>query len=792
MNQLKTWIAKSDKDITLKSKGNKYFFKYNNILFSISKPDDDYPFYTVTGDKNKNFKWVEAINTYCISKKPKVDKLLSKIVKCIDIHEQQNQLCEEKNVEDKQFTDDDYYDLKNKLETYAKTSKSYLNDSNGKQMFDSKTVSDIIISDYLKCLKHWKNIYKNDEIELSLSKNNIYFWKIDLSKDLFKSTKFYEYCKHIQCVTIEIHFHAQFYPNFPPMIRIVKPFLENKLAHRIANSKIVQLDYWTPIRTINDIVTHILYIIGKFGKLDTGKQEVAQQKSVLYMQLETLLSKLSSFMDNVTVEDDIDDGKEFIQFTSKKSVSKTKTSDKSKSKYWKSGTGYGTSGSSTWDPTNYTKLQAEKDTQIYSIIDSIINILNSINDTNISQEAHPIYELLINSLLPTYLHKQSKTTLLDMQNREKTYNLYTRLLESLATEHFIGIFNIKIRDENIYNCLNEIKNAIKCSEKIGEKFELFTIFGNLFENIIDPLYKEYIDKNIKNNTVVITATNKIEKKNHQINESDKYVKELKPKLFTFCNLLNNGYKADYAKKLTSTMGTWQNCLKRLSTELSSFSQDGVLPLNINASIFVRADEDQPMAIRSLITGPPDTPYEGGCFIFDLYTSSNYPIEKPECWFMNHGGFRFNPNLYATGYVCLSILGTWRGTGGETWNASTSTLSQVLISIQSQILTDEPYFNEPGHESKIGTQFGKDASRKYNIDVRLHTMKHAIRDLLKNPNSYPQFSEVILSHFKITKDKIIKICNKWYEDIKDDMSIIASIKNQYNSVIEEINKLLSKL
>ena len=34
-----------------------------------------------------------------------------------------------------------------------------------------------------------------------------------------------------------------------------------------------------------------------------------------------------------------------------------------------------------------------------------------------------------------------------------------------------------------------------------------------------------------------------------------------------------------------------------------------------------------------------------------------------------GQVRFNPNLYSTGKVCLSILGTWRAEhSGEQWSA----------------------------------------------------------------------------------------------------------------------------
>ena len=38
----------------------------------------------------------------------------------------------------------------------------------------------------------------------------------------------------------------------------------------------------------------------------------------------------------------------------------------------------------------------------------------------------------------------------------------------------------------------------------------------------------------------------------------------------------------------------------------------------NAAIAVRYDADRPCYCRALITGPADTPYFGGCFLFDIF------------------------------------------------------------------------------------------------------------------------------------------------------------------------------
>ena len=38
--------------------------------------------------------------------------------------------------------------------------------------------------------------------------------------------------------------------------------------------------------------------------------------------------------------------------------------------------------------------------------------------------------------------------------------------------------------------------------------------------------------------------------------------------------------------------------------------------------------------------------------------------------------RFNPNLYKCGKVCLSLLGTWSGARGESWDHVASSMLQV--------------------------------------------------------------------------------------------------------------------
>lgn len=39
---------------------------------------------------------------------------------------------------------------------------------------------------------------------------------------------------------------------------------------------------------------------------------------------------------------------------------------------------------------------------------------------------------------------------------------------------------------------------------------------------------------------------------------------------------------------------------------------------------MRVDEANTFLWRALVTGPEDTPYSGGCFIFDIYFPGTYP------------------------------------------------------------------------------------------------------------------------------------------------------------------------
>lgn len=122
--------------------------------------------------------------------------------------------------------------------------------------------------------------------------------------------------------------------------------------------------------------------------------------------------------------------------------------------------------------------------------------------------------------------------------------------------------------------------------------------------------------------------------------------------------------------------------------------DAKAPSMISAGIYYSCNELNMRNGKAMIIGPEGTPYADCPLVFDIDYPADYPFSSPAVRFITSDGTtRFHPNLYVTGKVCLSILGTWEG---PKWSAA-MTISTVLSSIQS-ILEANPVVNEPSWET----------------------------------------------------------------------------------------------
>ncbi|KAL9595308.1 MAG: hypothetical protein Q9219_006530 [cf. Caloplaca sp. 3 TL-2023] len=203
-------------------------------------------------------------------------------------------------------------------------------------------------------------------------------------------------------------------------------------------------------------------------------------------------------------------------------------------------------------------------------------------------------------------------------------------------------------------------------------------------------------------------------------------------------------------------------ISRLVTEASEMTT------SLAEGIFVRVDEDRPDIMKALIIGPDDTPYEGGLFEFDIVCGPQYPFAPPSVWFLTTGQGRvgFNPNLYATGKVCLSLIGTWPGAPESQWQPGVSTIASVLVSIQSMILWQWPYENEPGHEDAHSSRSPalRAACFNYNKEQRANTLKYATLEwLTRREMRDGLWGDVVRSYFRFCGGKVVESARRWEEE-----------------------------
>ncbi|OEL19716.1 putative ubiquitin-conjugating enzyme E2 23 [Dichanthelium oligosanthes] len=164
-------------------------------------------------------------------------------------------------------------------------------------------------------------------------------------------------------------------------------------------------------------------------------------------------------------------------------------------------------------------------------------------------------------------------------------------------------------------------------------------------------------------------------------------------------------------------------------------------------------------LRAVIVGASGTPYHDGLFFFDLHLPPSYPATPPQVNYSSFG-LRVNPNLYPSGTVCLSLLNTFGGEGPELWSPETSSVLQVVVSIQGLVLTAQPYYNEAGYAAQVGTPEGRRNELPYCENtylVNLHTMLHLIR---RPPAGFEAF---VRDQFRRRGRHVLRACEKYLQE-----------------------------
>ena len=677
--------------------------------------------------------------------------------------------------------DMEMYELKSKLIELAKKSCSVFHtdkkhEDTVTKIFDKDTCSGVVIREYIATIPHFRD---SDRVRIELIKDNIFHWRIhfknfsnnELNKSLGTLRGLYGY----DTIDVDVHFHDNLYPTYPVFVRCIRPKLNNNLMHRIPNMKIFRLEYWLPSRKMSLIIDKLWNVIDTHGSItvNTSLNDPESNPNGAYYDLESHLMKLASVSgDQIeTIYESIDD-EEYVMPKAPDVNSKSSSSN-NKSSHWLKGTGYGHSGAAVFNASEYLRIKEEKTKQVHNVLLDIYDTLTSVTDSN----RLSTMQILSESYLIPFINSTIKNaTLISIEKEMDVFICTLNILSSLACEE--GIFLLdSIEKESTFELLTKLQNRFsKLTIEDDKTNEIITTLNSIVE-MIEPMFTNYLK--IKELLKIDEFKKKKEdekKIDDQLRLEEDYASTMEELQFDYTENIRSGHYhgSKSSKDITPALRV------AIMKQWDHLAQS--VPLHYESSVFIRVDPNDITLMKVMITGPHDTPYESGVHIFDVMIKPEFPSVSPAVQFINHGGNRFNPNLYAEGKVCLSILGTWGGDKGEQWMPEVSTLYQVFTSIQSLILIDIPYFNEPGYESGIGTPNGKMNSNNYNKSIRIYMMKSAMLGQLQNPNIH--FRDAILTHFRLKKNRIKETLNKWETEAKDQ-SIFSSLKAD---IFTELDKL----
>ena len=544
---------------------------------------------------------------------------------------------------------------------------------------------------------------------------------------------------------MKITIDPKLYPFYPPKFEFIRPSIKLPLVYSLMNLKLLKIENWNPTISLEWIIEKLVEQIQPILH-----DYLHVQDNNKFSELDNILVKLTSLTKEYSSE------LELINITiPKMSSDKTNTSNNNSNTYWKSGVGYGHDAREAWDITAYIKEQEVQNNEL-------CNLIKKINEY-ITEDS---LDILLSSTFNTFLINRIKgLTLLEL---DKYQYLYNEILSSINKLTLLKNFKLNMK------FINEINQAFN---SISE--EIQSLFESSKETQENDLYLQIHCSSdwFKSNAVIQTELNNeiIVKSNIK----DEYETIMKKLQFGTYEIPDYHRCKDYLKQKPES-----KAIMRMISEISTFKTG--LPLNWESTAWVRVSKSNMNVFSFFISGPKDTPYENGIFEFNSAFPSNYPNKEPYVLLHTTGGgsIRFNPNLYNCGKVCLSLLGTWSGQEGEKWNPKTSTFLQVIVSIQSLIFVETPYFNEPGWEKSMNTPEGQKKSKEYNEPLQVGTIEWAINQMLTSPPA--GMEEVINIHFKMKKEEIINTTKKWLDEIS------PNYKNKLEKVRNDMLVLFDKL
>jgi ubiquitin-protein ligase len=207
-------------------------------------------------------------------------------------------------------------------------------------------------------------------------------------------------------------------------------------------------------------------------------------------------------------------------------------------------------------------------------------------------------------------------------------------------------------------------------------------------------------------------------------------------------------------------------------------------------IYYHHSKDDILIGQAMIIGPSDTPYEQGYYFFEFKFPEDYPHKPPVVkYYTNDGITRFNPNLYKSGKVCVSVLNTWKG---DQWTGCQS-ISSILL-VLCTLLNKTPLLNEPGITERHSD------FHNYHKIVTCMNYKVAIVHMAKSEmikNTFPELYDIMVDNFLSNYGKIMERIDYNYRKNPERKFITTSVYNMmvvvdYSAVRDELVELHKKI
>jgi baculoviral IAP repeat-containing protein 6 (apollon) len=669
-------------------------------------------------------------------------------------------------------------------------------------IFTGTAASGVLTNDLISIMQNAKKLgYTAKPVD-----DNIYEWEIHLfgfepncsiQSDLIAIQEKFGY----DHVALRVSFKMDLYPFYPPLVKLIRPRFRGFMMGRITSSEMFKLENWDPVKDMKFYIQSIRSLLEKYGSIDTTNfmNDMDRYPEGAYTELEYLLLEIELLTDKDPRANLKYPQPDWVKKEKAAVVAKREEAEKEKTTnkdFWARGTGYGHEGKSSWNVAAYLAAQRERDLEVERVLAAIsreIRKTAQMPPQFLASATNMLEESCLVPLLESYLANDS---LLDLNRHSSLYGCVFDLMRAVAEHKQFRVLVDKLEHQktSLYELMTRLNQQAQIYSKTvssagGSSTDEDAVVGDITAtfHVVDEAYRATVSHKKKGPGAVLASASSSSSSGETSTLESKYASLMAPMQFDYADILSSTYPYIYRKESASDgLKAAKDRVLRLAQEHSSLSQS--LPLNSESTVFIRVDSNRMDVMTCLITGPLDTPYAGGCFIFDIFFPGTYPGSPPLVNIATTGNqsVRFNPNLYNTGKVCLSLLGTWSGAEGETWNKDTSTLLQVVVSIQSLILVPQPYFNEPGYERSMNTPQGDQQSRAYNENIKEQSIKWAILDQLRNPKL--GFERVIQGHFFVLRDKITEVIRSWIADPKASAAHKLRLESQLKDVQTEFAKL----